>query len=134
MRQESRSRSATRWNAIEAVRGSPAGRAPEVSPEGVKLIEINAGSALVEVDVVALAGVLTCGNRGENRDRHPQTRGEIRDRKPGLHRTTAALAGEAHDAAHRLEHGVLALLEYNPQAAELAWKRTLEFLEKHVKR
>ena len=25
-------------------------------------------------------------------------------------------------------------LEYNPQAAELAWKRTIEFLDKHLKR
>ncbi|HKQ27653.1 MAG TPA: dienelactone hydrolase family protein [Burkholderiales bacterium] len=28
----------------------------------------------------------------------------------------------------------LAMLEYNPQAAELAWKRTMEFLDKHLKR
>jgi carboxymethylenebutenolidase len=28
----------------------------------------------------------------------------------------------------------LAMLEYNPQAAELAWKRTLEFLDKHLKK
>jgi carboxymethylenebutenolidase len=28
----------------------------------------------------------------------------------------------------------LAMLEYNPQAAELAWKRTIEFLDKHLKR
>ena len=28
----------------------------------------------------------------------------------------------------------LPILEYNPQAAELAWKRTLEFLDKHVKK
>jgi carboxymethylenebutenolidase len=26
------------------------------------------------------------------------------------------------------------ILEYNPQAAELAWKRTMEFLDKHLKR
>ena len=28
----------------------------------------------------------------------------------------------------------LPILEYNPQAAELAWKRTLEFLDKHLKK
>jgi carboxymethylenebutenolidase len=28
----------------------------------------------------------------------------------------------------------LPILEYNPQAAELAWKRTMEFLDKHLKR
>jgi carboxymethylenebutenolidase len=27
----------------------------------------------------------------------------------------------------------LPILEYNPQAAELAWKRTMEFLDKHLK-
>ena len=27
----------------------------------------------------------------------------------------------------------LAMLEYNPQAAELAWKRTLDFLAKQLK-
>jgi carboxymethylenebutenolidase len=28
----------------------------------------------------------------------------------------------------------LPILEYNPQAAELAWKRTMEFLERHLKK
>jgi len=28
----------------------------------------------------------------------------------------------------------LAMLEYNPQAAELAWKRTMEFLDRHLKK
>jgi carboxymethylenebutenolidase len=28
----------------------------------------------------------------------------------------------------------LPILEYNPQAAELAWKRTMEFLDKHLKK
>jgi carboxymethylenebutenolidase len=28
----------------------------------------------------------------------------------------------------------LAMLEYNPQAAELAWKRTMEFFDQHLKR
>lgn len=28
----------------------------------------------------------------------------------------------------------LPIVEYNPQAAELAWKRTMEFLDKHLKR
>src|SRR6185369_1848812 len=36
--------------------------------------------------------------------------GEIGDRQARLHRPAAALAGEAHDAAHRLEHRVVALL------------------------
>ena len=42
-------------------------------------------------------------------DRDPQARGEIGDRQAGLHRRAAALAGEAHDAAHGLEDGVVAL-------------------------
>ena len=46
---------------------------------------------------------------GEDRDRHPQSRGQVGDRQPGLHRRTAAFAGEAHDAAHGLEDGVVSL-------------------------
>src|ERR1041384_7090725 len=63
-----------------------------------------------EVDVAALAAARASGKRREDGDGDPQTRGEVGDRQAGLHRSASALAGEAHDAAHRLEHGVVALL------------------------
>jgi len=48
--------------------------------------------------------------RGEDGDRDPQAGGEICHRQSRLHRAAAALAGQAHDAAHRLEHRVVAFL------------------------
>jgi carboxymethylenebutenolidase len=38
-----------------------------------------------------------------------------------------AFANEVADAAK------LAMLQYNKEAAELAWRRTMEFLERHLK-
>ena len=63
-----------------------------------------------EVDLAAAPGTGSSRQRGEDRDRDPQSGGEIRHWQPGLHRRAATLAGEAHDAAHRLEHGVVAFL------------------------
>src|SRR5262249_49831310 len=62
-----------------------------------------------EVDGASLPGHGASVQRGEDRDRQPQPRGEVGDRQAGLHGRTAALASEAHDPAHRLEHGVVAL-------------------------
>ena len=50
------------------------------------------------------------GERGQDGDRDPQAGSQVGDRQAGLHRAAAPLAGQAHDAAHRLEHGVVALL------------------------
>ena len=45
----------------------------------------------------------------QDRNRHPQSRGQVGDGKAGFHRRAVALAGQAHDAAHGLEDGVVAL-------------------------
>src|SRR6185503_11044604 len=63
-----------------------------------------------EIDVASLAGARSAGQRGEDGDRDPQTGAEVRHRQPRLDRAAATLAGQAHDAAHRLEHRVVALL------------------------
>src|SRR5438094_1215540 len=53
---------------------------------------------------------MAAGERREDGDCNPEARGQIRYRQARLHRAAAALAGEAHDAAHRLENRVVALL------------------------
>src|SRR5258706_324041 len=63
-----------------------------------------------EVDLASVAGAAAPGERGEDGDRDPESGSEIGDRQTRLHGAAAALAGEAEDAAHRLEHRVVALL------------------------
>jgi dienelactone hydrolase len=42
------------------------------------------------------------------------------------------LQGEARVRQRDSDERKLPPLEYNPQAAELAWKRTMEFLDRHL--
>jgi hypothetical protein len=62
-----------------------------------------------EVDVAAAVIGNAAGEPRQDRDRHPESRGQIGDRQAGLDRRSATLSGQAHDAAHGLEDGVIAL-------------------------
>ena len=82
-----------------------------------------------EVDVAALPRRGAARQRGEDRDRDPQPGGEVGHRQPGLHRPAAALAGEAHDPAHRLEDGVVAFaVRIRPALAEAGARDVDELL------
>ena len=63
-----------------------------------------------EIHVAALAGFLAARDRRQDGDRHPQPRSQVGHRQARLHRPAAALAGQAEQPAHRLEHRVVAFL------------------------
>src|SRR3546814_2365610 len=61
-----------------------------------------------DVDELALAGKLLVAHGGEDRDRGVHAGHQIGDRHADLHGRALRLAGQAHDAAHRLDQRIVA--------------------------
>src|SRR5262249_34557471 len=62
-----------------------------------------------EVDVAAAIIGSAAGEARQDRNRHPESRGQVCDRQAWLYRRTPALARPAHDAPPWLEDGVVTL-------------------------
>src|SRR6185436_8195270 len=72
-----------------------------------------------KIEVRATSRLFAPGEHRQDSDRHPQPGGKVGHWQAGLHRAAALFAGEAHEAAHRLEYGVVALfLRIRPALAE----------------
>ncbi|MNQ42520.1 hypothetical protein D3C85_562250 [compost metagenome] len=62
-----------------------------------------------KIDVAALPRPRPPHQGRQDADGSPEPRGQVTDRQAWLDRAAAPLAGQAHDAAHRLEHRVITL-------------------------
>ena len=62
----------------------------------------------VDLDALAFAGALAVAQRGEDADSREQPGEHVDERDPDLLRVAVGLAGDAHQAAERLDQQVVA--------------------------